>query len=225
MQKEKWKNRWARWLKLRFLVLYPFGVWAVVSRHSTDESIMKSIWFILLGLGMRTWANCYAIKMERLTTCGPYAYVRHPLYLGSFLIMIGFLVMLNIPWIGVLLFVLIVIGVIYKTTIKNEEKMLLDKFGFEYIEYKKAVPAFLPKVLPFKGSQKWAPSISRYFKSQEYKLVIWMIVLMIAFHLKEEFIVEHERFDAKIITLLITAFLLGVLDILGEVVRKKTIRH
>lgn len=197
----------------------------MASRYSTDKSIMRSIWFILLGLGIRTWANCYAVKMEKLTTSGPYAYVRHPLYLGSSLIMSGSLIMLNINWIGVLLSVSFVAGFVYKVTIQNEEKMLISKFGREYIEYQKSVPAVFPTIFPFKGGQKWGASLERYFRSQEYKLIIWMTILVIIFHLKNEFIIEKEGFDAKNIFLIIAAFSLGLTDIIGESFLRKVKRR
>lgn len=222
MKSAPWKERVVRLFKLRFAILYPFGIWAVVSGFSTDQSIRRSIWLIVLGLAIRSWSNCYAIKMEKLTTSGPYAYVRHPLYLGSFLIMTGFLIMLNVPWTISLMCVAIVIGVVYQWTIKREEGMLLNKFGQEYVEYRKAVRSFIPRLVPFRGGQKWGMSFERYFRSQEYKLVIWMIILVIAFHLKEEFLIEGEKPDLKIILLLIMAFLLGLLDFSGELIRKKT---
>jgi len=221
MLSKKWKKRIKKWFKLRFLILYPLGVWAVISSYSTDESIIRSIWIILLGLGIRSWANCYAIKVEKLTTSGPYAYIRHPLYLGSFLVMVGFLIMLNVNWIGIILFVLVVIGIAYKMTVREEERILIDKFGNEYIKYQRSVPAFFPTVFPFKGGQKWGPSSERYFRSQEYKLIIWMIILVIIFYLKGEFIVEQENVDSKSIFLIIVAFFLGFIDIVGEIMRKK----
>ena len=223
MLSDKWRKRFNRWFKLRFAVLYPPGVWAVVSGFSTDHSIMRSIWVILLGLIIRSWANCYAIKLEELTTSGPYGYVRHPLYLGSFLIMTGFLIMLNVHWLISLFCVLIVIGVVYKMTVEKEEKMLSDKFGQEYLQYQKAVPAFVPRLTPYKGGKKWGPSLERYLRSQEYKLFIWMIILVIAFHIKEEFILEHESIDAKIFVLMAVAVLLGMIDLIGEFFRRKRI--
>ncbi len=221
MLSEKWKKRLSRWFKLRFAILYPLGVWAIISGYPTDESIVHAVWLIVPGLLIRSWANCYAIKMEKLTTCGPYTHVRHPLYLGSFLIMLGFLVMLNVNLLISLICVATVIGVIYQSTIKKEERMLLTKFGQEYLEYCQAVPAFFPRFRPFRGVGQWGFSIERYFKSQEYKLVIWVIILMIAFHLKEEFIIEGEGIDTKIMILMAVAFLLGAFDFIGEIFRKK----
>ena len=45
---------------------------------------------ILAGLFLRSWAAGTIRKWERLATTGPYACVRHPLYLGSILLMLGF---------------------------------------------------------------------------------------------------------------------------------------
>src|SRR5437870_13772401 len=44
----------------------------------------------LPGLALRAWASGHLRKNETLATSGPYAYTRNPLYLGSFLIGLGF---------------------------------------------------------------------------------------------------------------------------------------
>ncbi|MFH1504994.1 MAG: isoprenylcysteine carboxylmethyltransferase family protein [Candidatus Omnitrophota bacterium] len=220
MLNKRWKKRFSRWFKLRFAIMYPFGIWAVFSRYSTDASISRSLWFILLGILIRCWANGYAVKMEKLTTSGPYAYVRNPLYLGTFLIMIGFLIMLNIPLVWALFFVSVVIWFIYGKTVKNEEKILQEKFREEYLAYKKHVPAFSPALSPYKLGDKWGWSFIRYLKSQEYKLFLWVIILIIAFHLKEEFFVERENIDFKIMILSIAAVCLSLIDAVGEFFRK-----
>lgn len=220
MLNKKWEKIFSRWFKLRFAVLYPLGIWAVISGYSTDKSMMHSIWYILLGLAIRSWANCYAIKSEKLTTSGPYAYVRHPLYFGSFLIMIGFLVMLNVHWFISLILIFVVIGVVYRNTIRKEEKLLHGKFGQEYIDYRKSVGALFPTIFAFKGGQKWGPSLGRYLRSQEYKLVIWMIISVIAFHVKGEFLLEHEPIDIGIFGLIVVAIFLGMIDVVGGIFKK-----
>src|SRR5436305_12429360 len=42
------------------------------------------------GLVLRAWASGHLRKNETLATTGPYAYTRNPLYLGSFLMGLGF---------------------------------------------------------------------------------------------------------------------------------------
>jgi len=93
------KERFKRWSKLRFAIIYPLGVFVVLFSNSDDRSIMTSIWFIVVGLLLRLWANGYAIKMDKLTTSGPYSFIRHPLYLGTMFLAIGFVIMLKIYYI------------------------------------------------------------------------------------------------------------------------------
>lgn len=221
MQKNKWEKRFKRWFKLRFAILYPLGLWMVLSGYSTDASIRQSLWLILIGMGIRTWANGYAIKLEKLTTCGPYSYVRHPLYLGTFCILIGFLVMLRINWVILPLILFVVIGLIYSSTIKKEEKMLEDKFGQTYLQYKERVPFLIPWKKPYRDGEKWPWSFTRYIKSQEYKLFIWLIILTIGFYFKEEFLIEKEGVEVKQIYLMIFAGLLATIDLIGELFRKR----
>ncbi|MBU4590280.1 MAG: isoprenylcysteine carboxylmethyltransferase family protein [Candidatus Omnitrophica bacterium] len=211
------KERFKRWSKLRFAIMYPLGVFVVLFSNSDDRSIMASIWFIIAGLLLRLWANSYAIKMDRLTTSGPYAFVRHPLYLGTMLIIIGFVIMLKIYYIGVLFVILI--AAVYYDTIKKEEAMLEIKFKEAYLRYKGKVRAMLPTLSAYVGGEKWPFSFKRLINSQEYKPFLWVIILMIAFHLKDEIMIEREAMDAKIWMLFISAFILGMIDILGELAR------
>jgi len=78
-------------------------------------------------------------RQSKLITNGPFAYSRNPIYLGSFLLLIGFSLSLRSAF-----FFLPIIQMIYfNRKIKIEEKLLLKKFGKEYGEYKKRVPRFL----------------------------------------------------------------------------------
>ena len=135
--------------------------------------------------------------------------------------MVGFLWMLNLSWLWIALASIIAIRFVYSRTVRNEEKMLQEKFGQDYLDYKKAVPAFIPVLFKYKKGEKWSWSFKRYFKSQEYKLVLWVTIAVITFHLKEEFIIEGESIDFRIIFLIVIAFLLGLTDAAGEVLRKR----
>jgi len=213
------KERFRRWFKLRFAVMYPIAIFVVLFSNCDDRSIGVSIGFIIAGLFIRSWANGYAIKMDKLTTSGPYAFVRHPLYLGTMFIAAGFIVMLKIYYIGI--FFIAIMAIVYYRTIKKEEAMLEAKFKNAYLEYKKKVPGMLPAVFPYREGEKWPFSFKRLIKSQEYKLFIWVIIIIIAFHLKDELMIEHELFDAKIVSLIIIAFMLGISDLIIEIVKWK----
>ena len=217
------RDLFKRWFKLRFAILYPFGIFILFYAVPDDNSLRLGIGFTLAGILLRIWANGYAIKTSKLTTSGPYAFLRHPLYAGTMLIALGFVIMLRLSLIGVLL--LAVMTVVYWRTIQKEELMLEEKFKGRYSAYKKKVPAVVPTVFRYKEGEKWPFSFKRFIQSQEYKLSLWMIVLVLIFYFKEEFLIEKEALDAKRISLIVCAFFLAAIDIIGEIVKWKRKRH
>ncbi|HEX75846.1 MAG TPA: isoprenylcysteine carboxylmethyltransferase family protein [Dehalococcoidia bacterium] len=81
----------------------------------------------------------------KLITTGLYAYVRNPMLLGLFLLMFGLGILfssLSLIFIFTPLFILL--NVLYVKVI--EEKEMEKKFGEEYLEYKRKVPMFIPKL-------------------------------------------------------------------------------
>ena len=110
----------------------------------TRTAILTGVPFILLGETVRTWASGFIKKDRELAQGGPYALTRNPLYLGNFLIGVGFSIMANNP--ALLILFLTVFAVIYGFTIKNEERSLLNKFGDTYLDYKRRVPVFFPRL-------------------------------------------------------------------------------
>ena len=212
-------ERLKRWFKLRFAVIYTFGVLVMFFYSPTEDYFKLGLPFIIIGLLIRVWANGYAIKMEKLTTSGPYAYVRHPLYLGTMLIAIGFAVLLRTSFIGVV-FIGIMAGVYYKT-IKKEEMWLEDIFKHKYSDYKRNVAAMWIRITPYRGGEKWPFSFRRLVRSKEYKLFFWILILVTVFYLKEELIIEDDVMDAKMWGFVIAAFFLGLTDIITEVINRR----
>ncbi|CAN5599745.1 lipid A Kdo2 1-phosphate O-methyltransferase [soil metagenome] len=87
---------------------------------------------------------------EQLNTSGIYSIVRHPLYLGNYLM-----------WIGIVLFtknfsftiiVSLLYWVYYERIMFAEERFLEKKFGDVYLEWSKKAPAFLPRLSGFRKS-------------------------------------------------------------------------
>jgi len=89
----------------------------------------------------------YAVSWEmpenhRLVTWGPYRYVRHPSYLGYFLMFFG----LFFSWPNLFtLFPLLAIPGYYRVTFE-EERLLVQHFGDEYVEYQKRTGRLIPKL-------------------------------------------------------------------------------
>jgi len=82
-------------------------------------------------------------KDHKLIITGPYRYVRHPAYLASFIVMLGFILISKS--VVSLIFALVVCMPFGFYKIDIEEKMLAKKFGKKFEKYKKEVPLIIPK--------------------------------------------------------------------------------
>jgi len=102
---------------------------------------------ILIGGGFilisSAWDVLYkAQRAQQVATNGPYAYLRHPQYVGFIVIMLGFL----IQWptiITLLMFPVLV--TMYIRLARREEREALAEFGDTYARYAAATPAFFPR--------------------------------------------------------------------------------
>ena len=86
---------------------------------------------------------------ETLNTGGIYSLIRHPLYLGNYLMWTGIVVFTFNPWFMIM--VSLLFWIYYERIMFAEERFLERKFGEKYLEWSKKVPAFLPY---FKGYKK-----------------------------------------------------------------------
>jgi protein-S-isoprenylcysteine O-methyltransferase Ste14 len=81
--------------------------------------------------------------VQRLVTYGIFGWMRNPLYVGNFLIWMGFAVISGVLWfipVAVVLF-----AVEYTLIVRYEEGVLESIFGREYLEYKSRTPRWLPR--------------------------------------------------------------------------------
>lgn len=129
-----------------------------------DPFAIACLLAILLGLLIRTWAAGTLHKRERLATTGPYAWSRNPLYVGSFLMMIGFCTLLLTPWL--IAAVALPIAAIYALAVRDEERMLARSFPQAWADYAARVPRFLPWRLASPLHGGW--SLSQWCANAEY---------------------------------------------------------
>jgi len=96
----------------------------------------------LAGALIRFWSAGIIAKGVELATSGPYAYVRNPLYLGSLLVAVAFVLLNGNPWFGVPA----AVGwlVVYHRTIRSEEEVLSARFGEAFAAYRARVPVLIP---------------------------------------------------------------------------------
>jgi protein-S-isoprenylcysteine O-methyltransferase Ste14 len=135
----------------------------------------------LLAEAWRVWASGFIHKSEELTTAGPYAYVRHPLYVGSFVHSLAYCFMSghwqSFLWVPPLFFI------VYGAAVSTEEAMLLKLFPEQYAEYCRRVPRFIPRISPAQPQQgrfAWRQVIA----NKEYVNIIWMTMLSSLFVLR-----------------------------------------
>lgn len=134
----------------------------------TPRSIIIGSIIVFPGLFLRGLASGFVQKNTQLTTAGPYAYTRNPLYLGSVILAIGFAVAARSVWIVLILLVLF--AAVYVPVIRAEEEYLNSRFP-EFADYARRVPRFLPRLRPDPvTSGKFQPGL--YWKHREYNALL-----------------------------------------------------
>jgi len=129
-------------------------------------SILWGVPISLAGLALRGWAAGCLDKNRRLSTGGPYAYTRNPLYLGTLLVAAGLAIAARSPWLA-LVFACVFLFV-YLPVIQLEEQHLSELFP-EYQAYAARVSALWPSVTPDPQSQPAPFRWRLYMQNQEYQ--------------------------------------------------------
>jgi protein-S-isoprenylcysteine O-methyltransferase Ste14 len=113
------------------LVLYCLGMTLVLTARRT----LGRYW------GISTSAQAKLLTDHRLIQAGPYAYVRHPIYAGAWLLFLG-LTLLYPVWAMLLMFVFSMIS--FANRALREEAVLSERFGQEWIAYKRRTKFMIP---------------------------------------------------------------------------------
>jgi protein-S-isoprenylcysteine O-methyltransferase Ste14 len=199
-----------RFKKLRLWVVYPYFIIYALIAHTTDQAFRIAAPFVISGILLRLWASAHVDKNNRLTTSGPYAYLRNPLYVGSFLIGLGIAITSsNLYLIG---YFIVFFSAIYYGTIRREEKHLKDKFGSPYINYLQNVSSVIPHLKPYPNREVKKFSFKKVFKNGEFIRIAGTGILLLMIYFREEFWQEKTVLDLKhVIYMVICAILMGVL--------------
>ncbi|MDB4885841.1 MAG: putative rane protein [Gemmatimonadetes bacterium] len=134
------------WLPVPFL-LVPLLAYGVIEPMNWILGIL----LIALGEAIRlagvaaagTVTRRRSRTVQRLVTYGIFAWMRNPLYVGNFLIWMGFIVISGVLWflpVAVLLF-----AVEYTFIVRYEEGVLESIFGAEYLRYKHQTSRWFPR--------------------------------------------------------------------------------
>ena len=172
-----------RKVTLKTLPLYILGLLALLTAQPRLDFLGAGLLFVMLGEGVRIWAAGHLQKNEELTTTGPYAYVKNPLYLGTFLLIVGFSLMMNhllILALGVGVFLFYYVP--YKR--RRESERLAQRFGQRWQAYEALVPDYWPRLSPYehRGDDRW--SIHRMINNSEHETLLTVLLGIVVIILK-----------------------------------------
>ncbi len=143
--------------------------------------VLEEIGLILIFLGIITRVfsslSIGSHKNQKVVDTGLYSLVRNPLYLGSFLILLG--VAMFTTRIDVMALMIILYIICFYPMVLNEEKYLQDKFGDDYLAYKKTVPRIIPKLAKWQIPETMTINVSLVRKTLTDSLCVLLIVIII----------------------------------------------
>jgi protein-S-isoprenylcysteine O-methyltransferase Ste14 len=159
---------------------YPLAILFLYLASPTPLAIALGAAIAAAGLLLRGAAAGHLRKLETLTTSGPYAWMRNPLYFGSALLAAGFAVAGHSLWAALVLAAYF--GTFYPVVMNKEEGELRERYGVAFIEYAKRVPIFLPRP-PRRGDLSSATgangfSWEQYRRNREYQAALGAVVAL-----------------------------------------------
>jgi hypothetical protein len=154
-------TRLARW---RVPLGYALALFAFWLADPTARSLAIGGVLAAAGEALRIWAAGHLEKGREVTTSGPYAFTRHPLYAGSSIMGAGFAVAANSVAVAVMvgLYLIVTVG----AAIRSEEAHLTDKFGARYPAYRDGGAA----------TDRRRFSVVRAMRNREYRAVAGVLL-------------------------------------------------
>jgi protein-S-isoprenylcysteine O-methyltransferase Ste14 len=135
--------------RLRYKEVYrqAFGLILIaVAAVFTVPGHQRVIWGLAIALAgqiFRTFAAGTIFKNQRLASTGAYSLVRHPLYLGNFLILAGFCLAAGNPWMTAVVALFWLVW--YPAAIRYEDAKLEGLFGDDWREWSRGTWAVIPR--------------------------------------------------------------------------------
>jgi hypothetical protein len=162
-------------LRLRLAVLLALGM--IAAAGTRGEPAAVGLLPVIIGMGIRLWAAGHLHKRQTLAVSGPYRWVRHPLYLGTLIAIVGGCVVVN-------LYLLIPVALaimipVYLRRIAHEERDLRQHFGQAYEDYCARVPRLIPRLRPgLKGDGSRFSFRLALANHWQYGMVVTMLAIV-----------------------------------------------
>jgi protein-S-isoprenylcysteine O-methyltransferase Ste14 len=154
--------------RLRVPIGFAAAIVAILLAQPTLQWWWAGAAVAALGEVVRVWAAGHIEKGREITQSGPYRFVRHPLYLGSTLIGVGFVIAARHA--GVAVLTAAYLGITLTAAARAEEAHLDDKFGGAYSDYRSGgMPPDQPKAF------SWA----RVADNREYQAAAGLVAVFV----------------------------------------------
>lgn len=192
-----WLFRWRSYLPLPLLIV--LAVWVHLHAPPGQDTPRHLEWEVfclavgLAGFALRVWVaglvpagssgrNTRQQSATRLNVSGPYSLVRHPLYVGNFLMWIAVaLFTRSVPW---MLLSGTYFWFTYERIMLAEERFLFERFGDAFLEWAAVTPAVLPAWSRWKAADtaySWRAAARR-----EYSGLLGLIGALALLEMAEE---------------------------------------
>jgi protein-S-isoprenylcysteine O-methyltransferase Ste14 len=154
------RSRWAQFAGVRVGIIVIIVLLTRLRVFKIHEAATSNPWLLgtglaifVLGLALAVWARVYlgrnwGMPMSQkadpeLVTTGPYERIRHPIYSGIILGMVGTAIAVSPYW----LIVVAILGVYFVVSAVIEERTMVKLFPAAYPPYKRATKMLIPYVL------------------------------------------------------------------------------
>jgi len=142
-----------------------------------------------VGEALQWWAAGHLRKNVALSISGPYAYVRNPMYLGRFLVGLGFATTTCSPFV---LIIYVVVFVAYAhARVQREEGRLQKLLGDPYLRYCENVPRWRPRLMPWDLAEPRAISWELVQTNHQHRVTIALVIAYLLLWVRMNYISWH----------------------------------
>jgi protein-S-isoprenylcysteine O-methyltransferase Ste14 len=161
--------------RIRIPLGFLFAIVFIVFARPSGLSLIIGGVIAIVGVAIRAWSSGYIRKASVLAVTGPYAFTRNPLYVGSFIMGLGFTIAAGVWWLAII-FAALFIG-IYLPVMRVEVADMHNIFGSDFDEYEQNVPMFIPRLTPWKKIDADF-DFQLYLQYREYRAAIGVVLAM-----------------------------------------------
>jgi len=176
---------------LRKMAVYASALLVFLLARPTPLFFAIGASLCVAGELLRLWACGHLRKNQAVIQSGPYAHVKNPLYLGTFLILVGLVFAASHPSPGspsrylLIVFLPFALGVFFLYYLPHKFRVeggrLRRRFGAEWDEYDRRVPDFLPSPLPrVRDATRFDPALVVENSEVGMAVVVLLALLLVA---------------------------------------------